>query len=104
MLDVSDGLLRDAGRIARASECGIEFDSAVVPVHPAATEAARVLGVEALPWALTGGEDHSLLATFPASAFLPDGWTKVGVVTTDYQGVRVDGTIPEALGWDHFAS
>lgn len=104
MLDVSDGLLRDAGRIARASEVGIEIDSASVPVHPAATEAARVLEADALAWALTGGEDHSLLATFPAGAFLPDGWTQVGVITSNYQGVRVDGGIPGALGWDHFDS
>ncbi len=104
MMDVSDGLLRDAGRIARASDVGLDIDGASVPVHPAATEAARVLGVDPLAWALTGGEDHALLATFPAGAFLPDGWTQVGVVVSDYQGVRVDGAIPETLGWDHFAS
>ncbi|WP_291379841.1 thiamine-phosphate kinase [Demequina sp.] len=104
MLDVSDGLLRDAGRIARASDVGMAIDSASVPVHPAATEAARVLDVDALSWALTGGEDHCLLATFPAGAFLPDGWTQVGSVVDDYQGVRVDGAIPETLGWDHFSS
>jgi len=104
MMDVSDGLLRDAGRIARASDLGIAIDSTSVPVHPAAAEAARVLGVDALAWALTGGEDHCLLATFPAGAFLPDGWTQVGAAVSDYQGVRVDGIIPEALGWDHFSS
>lgn len=104
MMDISDGLLRDAGRIARASQMGLAIDSAVVPVHPAATEAARVLGADARAWALTGGEDHSLLATFPAGAFLPDGWTQVGVVTDDFQGVRVDGSIPESLGWDHFGT
>ncbi len=104
MMDVSDGLLRDAGRIARASDVGIAIDAASVPVHPAATEAARVLAADAHAWALTGGEDHCLLATFPAGAFLPDGWTQVGLVVDDYQGVRVDGAIPEALGWDHFSS
>ncbi|WP_291383414.1 thiamine-phosphate kinase [Demequina sp.] len=104
MMDVSDGLLRDAGRMARASEAGLDIESASVPVHPAATEAGRVLGVGALAWALTGGEDHCLLATFPAGAFLPDGWTQVGVVTDGYQGVRLDGAIPDALGWDHFGA
>lgn len=104
MMDVSDGLLRDAGRIARASDVGLDIDGASVPVHPAATEAARALGVDPLSWALTGGEDHALLATFPAGAFLPDGWTQVGVVTDDDQGVRVNGAVPDALGWDHFAS
>jgi len=102
MLDVSDGLLRDAARIARASHVGVAIDSAAVPVHPAATEAARILDADPLAWGLTGGEDHSLLATFPAGAFLPDGWTQVGVVTSDFEGLRVDGGIPEALGWDHF--
>ncbi len=92
MMDISDGLLRDAGRIARASGVGLAIESAAVPVHPAATEAARMLGTDPLAWALTGGEDHALLATFPAGAFLPDGWTQVGVVTDDYQGVRVDGS------------
>nr|WP_255633022.1 thiamine-phosphate kinase [Demequina sp. TTPB684] len=104
MMDVSDGLLRDAGRIARASDVGISIEAASVPVHPAATQAARVLEVDALAWALTGGEDHCLLAAFPAGAFLPDGWTQVGVVTDEYQGVRVDGDIPDALGWDHFSA
>lgn len=102
MMDISDGLLRDAGRIARASTVGLAIDSAAVPVHPAATEAGRVLDSDPLAWALTGGEDHSLLATFPAGAFLPDGWSQIGVVTDNFQGVRLDGGIPESLGWDHF--
>ncbi|NTV38863.1 MAG: thiamine-phosphate kinase [Demequinaceae bacterium] len=104
MLDVSDGLLRDAARIARASDVGIEIDGAAVPIHAAAAEAAALLGVHPLEWALTGGEDHRLLATFPAGALLPDGWTVVGSVVDEYQGIRVDGKVPEALGWDHFGA
>jgi len=104
MMDVSDGLLRDASRIARASDVGIEIASAAVPVHPAAQEAAEVLGEDPLPWALTGGEDHCLLAAFPSGTVLPDGWTLVGDVVDEYQGIRVDGAVPEALGWDHFGA
>lgn len=104
MMDISDGLLRDAGRISRASGVGVAIDSESVPVHEAATEAAALLGVEALTWALTGGEDHCLLATFPADSLLPDGWAVVGVVVGEYQGIRVDGAVPGSLGWDHFCA
>lgn len=104
MMDVSDGLLRDAGRIARASEVGIDIEAASVPVHPAAVEAAALLEVDALSWALTGGEDHCLLATFSPGALLPDGWTAIGRVVDEYQGIRVDGAVPDVLGWDHFGA
>lgn len=104
MMDVSDGLLRDAARIARASDVGIAISSADVPVHQAARDAAAVLGADPLDWALTGGEDHCLLATFPSGSLLPDGWTVMGAVVDEYQGIRVDGAVPEALGWDHFGA
>ena len=104
MMDISDGLLRDASRIARASEVGVAIDSSVVPVHEAALEAAARLGVDALRWALTGGEDHHLLAAFTRAESVPEGWTVVGRVTDEYQGVRVDGAIPSELGWDHFGA
>jgi thiamine-monophosphate kinase len=104
MMDVSDGLLRDASRIARASDVGIGIASASVPVHVAAQEAAEALGENPLPWALTGGEDHCLLATFPSGKALPEGWMVVGEVVDEYQGIRVDGAVPEALGWDHFGA
>ncbi len=104
MMDVSDGLLRDAARIARASDVGIAIESSAVPVHPAAVEAAAELGVEPLAWAMTGGEDHCLLATFPRGSLLPDGWVVVGAVVVGYQGIRVDGAVPDSLGWDHFGA
>jgi thiamine-monophosphate kinase len=103
MLDVSDGLLRDAARIARASEVALALDSAAVPIHLAAIAAAKALGRDATPWALTGGEDHHMLATFPASAAVPTGWTVVGAVI-DGSGVTVDGAVPTDVGWDHFSA
>jgi len=104
MMDISDGLLRDASRIARASEVGVAIDSSLVPVHAAAVEAAGLLGVDAVRWALTGGEDHHLLATFPRAHSVPEGWTVIGRVLDEFQGVRVDGEIPSELGWDHFGA
>lgn len=101
MMDISDGLLRDATRIALASDVAIDIDSAAVPVHLAAVAAARTLNRDATEWALTGGEDHHMLAAFPASGAVPMGWTVVGRVNVG-AGVTVDGAAPASLGWDHF--
>ena len=58
--------------------------------------------VTALNWALTGGEDHSLVATFPPGVLLPARWVQIGVVR-EGRGVLVDGQPhPGAPGWDHF--
>lgn len=101
MMDISDGLLRDATRISRASDVALEIASGLVPVHLAAVTAARELGLAALPWALTGGEDHHMLATFSSSGAVPVGWTVIGEVRVG-SGVTVDGERPTSLGWDHF--
>lgn len=105
MIDVSDGLVRDGDRVARASDVALDLDedalhdlaAALVPAVPAA---------EALHHVLTGGEEHELLATFPTRAGVPDGWTVLGdVVAADGgPGVRRRGELldPRAGGWDHF--
>jgi thiamine-monophosphate kinase len=101
MMDISDGLLRDATRISRASDVALELASGLVPVHLAAVAAARRLDMDPLAWALTGGEDHHMLATFPTSGAIPLGWTIIGDVRPG-SGVTVDGAPPASLGWDHF--
>ena len=88
MLDVSDGLAIDAGRIARASGVGLNFFRAALGDAP-----ERALG---------GGEDHGLLATFPPEATLPGGFRALGVVTADVGLVLVDGAPHEQGGWDPY--
>ena len=83
MMDVSDGLLRDAGRIARAS--GVVLDlMAPATAFPDDVErlgpVAAALGASAQRWVLDGGEDHGLLATFPPGATLPPGFRTIGLV------------------------
>ncbi|HWM32733.1 MAG TPA: thiamine-phosphate kinase [Pseudolysinimonas sp.] len=87
MLDLSDGLAIDARRVADAGGVAIDLDSAAV----------------GSPLALTGGEDHSLLAAFPAGVALPGGFRPVGVVR-EGSGLYVDGrAFDERGGWDPYA-
>ncbi|MTE24711.1 thiamine-phosphate kinase [Microbacterium sp. ZXX196] len=89
MMDVSDGLARDAGRLARASGVGLDFDAGALGPDPQA--------------ALAGGEDHALLATFPEGP-LPPGFRAIGrVVAAGASDVLLDGQ-PHAggSGWDPY--
>lgn len=62
----------------------------------------------ALGWVLAGGEDHSLVATFPGSASLPRGWRVIGEVREVPSAgaaakVTVDGrAYAKPGGWEHF--
>jgi thiamine-monophosphate kinase len=85
MCDVSDGLLADAAHLAAASGVDVDVDRTALvraTLEPGGPlqQVAAALGGDPLAWVLTGGEDHALLATFPAGADLPDGWTVIGSV------------------------
>jgi thiamine-monophosphate kinase len=107
MIDVSDGLLRDAGRLAAASRVVIDLDADAFAVdRDRLTAAAAALGVDPDAWVLGGGEDHGLLATFPASADVPAPFVVVGRVLAEggTPAVLVGGRPPTVRpGWDHFA-
>jgi thiamine-monophosphate kinase len=108
MIDISDGLIADLGHVADASAVLIELTSSLITAEPVtrpsslARAAASIGGAEWRQWVLTGGDDHALAATFPATITLPERWTIVGRVTGGH-GVHVDGTTwDKAPGWEHF--
>ena len=71
MMDVSDGLLLDAWRLAEASEVSLAIDGAAVPI--VAPEERRF---DALRW----GDDYELLFTLPAGTEPPVPATRIGTV------------------------
>jgi thiamine-monophosphate kinase len=104
MLDVSDGLVRDAGHLAAASGVVVALDTALLEIGGPVAEAAAAFNLDPLGWVLGGGEDHALLATFPAGTALPEGFVAVGEVRAGEPGVLVDGAVyPGDPGHDHFA-
>jgi thiamine-monophosphate kinase len=103
MCDVSDGLLADLGHVAAASGVGIDLRRGAFPITRQMADAAQALGKDPYEWVLTGGEDHALVATFPATVAPGEGWRVIGAVH-EGSGVTVDGAGWEGpSGHDHFA-
>lgn len=116
MMDVSDGLAMDAARIARAADVRVELRRELVQpfVDDVAAgfdelrerwpECPSHSGDDLTRYVVGGGEDHSLLATFPPDRELPEGFRPVGhVAAFDPVGARVvlEGEAVDS-GWDPF--
>lgn len=100
MIDVSDGLVRDLRRVAAASDVRVDLDGTALRRLADGALTVALGADEALRQVLSGGEEHSLVATFPDGG-VPPGWLTIGTCAAG-GGVLVDGEVPTAVGWDHF--
>lgn len=109
MMDCSDGLATDLGRLCAASECGAVVDG--VPVSAVARTAARRSGEDPEEFALRGGEDFELLVAVRASAFayLASRFEKQFKRPLSRIGSLRDGNaiewrerVLDVRGWEHF--
>jgi thiamine-monophosphate kinase len=114
MMDISDGLLLDARRMADASRCVITIELDQLPLSRAFV-AERGQDLPARLFAATGGDDYALLAALPAGfdpvrLSLPSG-TRVNRVgslaegkaslSLTFAGEPVE--LPQRLGFEHQA-
>lgn len=101
MMDISDGLSSDAYRLAEASGISIDIDSSSLLGFQAVLEqAALSIEADTLPWVLHGGEDHSLLVTFPEGIEIPRGFKRIGSCRSLDSPLLLDGTPISPMGWD----
>ncbi|WP_028965662.1 thiamine-phosphate kinase [Sphingomonas phyllosphaerae] len=96
MMDLSDGLLIDAARMAAASALSVTIDLAAVPLTTGVTDPLA---------AATAGDDYELLFAAPADLELPVPATRVGTfaagtgltLTQDNRMIP----LPTSLGYQH---
>jgi thiamine-monophosphate kinase len=112
MMDVSDGLLLDASRLAQASRCSAAIALDALPLSSAYV-AERGQDLASRLFAATGGDDYALLAALPAdldpvTLSLPSRTriTRIGSLAAGkvslsltYAGEPVE--LPERLGFEH---
>jgi thiamine-monophosphate kinase len=112
MMDVSDGLLLDARRMAEASGCGMVIELDLLPLSRAFV-AERGQDLRARLFAATAGDDYALLAALPSNAdptrlSLPSRTmiSRIGRIAGDgpqlsltFGGEPVE--LPERLGFEH---
>ncbi|WP_304324006.1 thiamine-phosphate kinase [Corynebacterium frankenforstense] len=98
--DNSDGLIVDLTTLAAASGVAIDLDSDAIAPDADMIRAGELTGTDPWEWVLTGGEDHTILATTAGPA--PSGFRVVGRVTKG-SGVTVGGERPaHSGGWVSF--
>lgn len=108
LMDVSDGLGRDAHRLARATALPgadlapwLDAQWLAGAAEPWARVAA-LLGREPEALVTGGGEDYGLLGLVHAGAPVPAGFARIGRLVP--AGERPAGHVPlTERGWDHFA-
>ncbi len=116
MIDISDGLAIDLGRMCSASGVGARLDAASLVADPVLGAVATGLSLDPIELVLGGGEDYELLCSVAdenAEAFCALAAEEgievrnVGRFVAADEGVTLvrDGNVEPVAGggWDHFA-
>lgn len=101
MTDNSDGLIQDLRLIAERSGVGIDLKSHAIFPDELLCRAGKLTGIDPWEFVLSGGEDHTFLAT--TSKETPTGFREIGAVNKNTGLVTVDGLPPRhESGWVSF--
>lgn len=104
MMDVSDGLLLDAERLASASKVGIAINLAQIPLSDAYVS-YRGDALESRMQAASWGDDYQLLFAIPPGVDVPVAATLIGRVVQGAGLILSDGDqqlpLPSSLGYQH---
>jgi thiamine-monophosphate kinase len=115
-IDVSDGLSSDLGHIAEESRVGARLVAEKIPISQNLTHYCDRFNHSALEYALSGGEDYTLLVTASAAAASAIAYDfeqhfgrplyAIGEITAcpGIELIHADGraTAVAPTGWDHF--
>jgi thiamine-monophosphate kinase len=97
MMDISDGLLLDAARMAEASGCTVDIETAAIPFPHGVTDPRT--RDEALRW----GDDYALLFAAPPGFVPPVTGSRIGEFRAATAApLTIDGETPTGpLGYEH---
>ena len=109
LMDSSDGLSTDVGRLAAANRCGATIET--VPFSDAARAVAQTCDEDPQRFALAAGEDFELIVAVRAAALrhLAERYRarfgrdliRIGTLVAQ-PGITWNGAPLERSGWDHF--
>ncbi len=112
MIDISDGLVQDAGHLTKGGLLGLEIDPETLPIDPGLRQFCLEHHLDPLEFILAGGEDYELAFAIRGD----DAETCLGMFrrefrapihiagrfTNEWSGVRVAGRAMPQGGYQHF--